>query len=370
MNITPSARLCLQLAELDGFGLKLLHTLAARFGGVSTWHNQTEAAFLEGSRNHSLIRKVHSCVKGPRYEPVPAMLAWLEHPESCLISYFDDAYPAALKQINLPPALLYLEGDASLLHRKSIAIVGSRKPSSSYARLAQDLAFNLAKNDWSVVSGMALGIDTEAHMGALAAQGSSVAVMATGIDVCYPKRNQALQQELLRKGLVVTEMPIGSPPLKQHFPRRNRIVSGLCSGVVVVEAGIKSGSLITARYALEQNREVYAVPGSPAVTSTQGCNYLIREGARLVSSSEQLLEDLGELPNAILAPTQSDPIKVNQTFPKEHHDLLIIVGHDIVGFDEIYAQSVLSFSDLSEALLELELANIIASTDGGYQRVS
>ena len=217
---------------------------------------------------------------------------------------------------------------------------------------------------------MALGIDTEAHMGALAARGASVAVMATGIDVCYPKRNQALYQELVSKGLVVTEMPLGSPPLKQHFPRRNRIVSGLSSGVVVVEAGIKSGSLITARYALEQNREVFAVPGSPAVTSTQGCNYLIREGARLVSSSEQLLEDLGEVGALAQTAKQDAPEETKPVMLASHRELLGLVGHDIVGFDELYAQSTLSFSELSEVLLELELSNVLASTDGGYQRIS
>jgi len=296
MNITKEGRVCLQLAQIKGFGLKQFHLLHEHFGSPEQWRLADEESIAKVVQKADVRALVLQCLKSD-HKRLPARITeWLGTPNARVISYFDEEYPESLRQTHLAPAVLYAHGDETLLHKTGLAIVGSRKPSPSYANLASECAYQLAKNQWVVVSGLAKGVDTSAHQGALAAKGETIAVVATGVDRCYPACNQTLYEEIAKRGLLLSEMPLGTGPLKHNFPRRNRIVSGLSQGVLVVEAGIKSGSLITARYALEQNREVYAVPGAPSRLTSQGCNYLLRDGARLVSSAEELCQDLGELP--------------------------------------------------------------------------
>ncbi len=376
MNVSPAARLCLALSEIHGFGLKAFHTLQVYSPDICRWPELDRSELRMLFSNASLADSVASVLGQDKLGLPEKVEAWLEDASSVLLSYFDDAYPEILRQIHLAPPLLYVQGNIDLLSSRGLAIVGSRKTSPMYQRLAEQYAFELARHHWTVTSGLALGVDAAAHMGALAAQGNTIAVVATGLDRCYPERNRALRDRILEQGLIVSEMPLGSPPLKQHFPRRNRIVSGLSRGVLVVEAGIKSGSLITARYALEQNREVFAIPGSPLNKGSEGCNFLIREGARLVTSTKDLMEDL-QLIWEDCAVTASEEYVIDvppdaelSARSKEEKALLSYLSDQIMSFDELFAASDLSFESVSQHLLNLELGGVIAQVAGGYQRVS
>ena len=207
-----------------------------------------------------------------------------------MVFYTDDHYPAALKMLpDAPPVLTYL-GDVSLLQRKQIALVGSRNASAHGCRFTQKLAADLSAQGWCVTSGLARGIDTAAHKGGLSGEGKTIAVLGGGLDHIYPPENAPLYKEIAQNGVIIAETPIGTPPTAQSFPKRNRIVAGLSAGVVVVEAAAKSGSLITARTALDQGREVLAVPGHPSDPRSHGANHLIRQGATLITSAADIIE--------------------------------------------------------------------------------
>ncbi len=216
-------------------------------------------------------------------------LAWSQNPANTILCYEDDEYPPLLAEIDDPPSLLFVQGSLALLSQPQIGIVGSRRASSYGLRNASWLSQELAGLRLAVTSGMAAGIDSRAHEGALAVGGETIAVVGTGVDLCYPKRNNRLREKIIEKGVLVSEFPLGSPPLGFHFPQRNRIISGLSLGIVVVEAAIKSGSLISARLAMEQNREVFAVPGQITNPLAEGCHRLINEGVKLVQSVEDIL---------------------------------------------------------------------------------
>ena len=207
----------------------------------------------------------------------------------------DECYPPLLRAIPDPPPLLYVRGDPAVLLEAHLAVVGSRRASPAGLRVAQALSGQLASAGLHICSGLALGIDSAAHRGALASGGKSAAVMATGIDRVYPQRHRALAAQLEQAGCLVTEFPPGTPPLRQNFPKRNRIISGLSLGVIVVEASHRSGALITARLANEQGREVFAVPGPIDSRMSRGCHQLIRDGAKLIESVDDVLEELGPL---------------------------------------------------------------------------
>jgi DNA processing protein len=209
-----------------------------------------------------------------------------------IVSLTDPGYPALLKEIHLPPPLLFYKGSLDGMHRGAIAIVGSRRASFAGRKLASHLAEELAKRGLIVVSGLARGVDTAAHRGALEAGGRTVAVMGSGIDTVYPPENEGLARSICGSGALLTEFPPGTAPLRQNFPMRNRILSGLSLGTVVVEAAETSGALITAGFALEQNRSVFAVPGSPGIPGSRGGNSLLRQGARLVESVEDILDEV------------------------------------------------------------------------------
>lgn len=378
MNISSSARLCLALSEIQGFGLKAFHGLRQHSSDIAHWPSLTKAELRMLLNNAALADSV-SALLGQSHIGLPeGVKSWLERANRALISYFDPEYPDLLREIHLAPALLYTEGRLGLLGTDCMAVVGSRKTSPVYKGFAEQFSFELARHDWTVVSGLALGIDTAAHMGALAADGDTIAVVATGLDRCYPARNRALRDRIIEQGLLVSEMPLGSAPLKHNFPRRNRIVSGLSRGVLVVEAGIKSGSLITARYALEQNRDVYALPGSPINIGSEGCNQLIRDGARLVPSTKELLADL-HLSRAATCPTTSGRDSIaslasegprDVVLSNEEQSILELLSDQVLCFDELYAASELSFESISELLLKLEIDGVIAQVAGGYQRAS
>jgi DNA processing protein len=278
----------------------------------------------------------------------------------------DERYPPLLRAIHDPPPLLFVRGDPGVLSEPQLAIVGSRRASPAGEQLAHTLSGQLASAGMQVCSGLAMGIDGAAHRGALSAGGRSVAVMATGIDRVYPRRHRALAAQLESAGCLVTEFPPGTPPLRQNFPQRNRIISGLSLGVLVIEAALPSGSLITATAALEQGREVFALPWSMLHQGGRGCLQLIRDGAKMVCDINDILEELGPLyalqQSALVAPPPAAPVPVHGDW------LLPLVGYEVVALDELVQCSARPVPQVLGALLALELAGRVVRTAGGYIR--
>ena len=294
-----------------------------------------------------------------------------------LLTLGDPDYPAELLQIEDPPLLLHLEGDpAALRHPLRLAMVGSRSPTAQGAEHARQFARALAEAGACIVSGLALGIDGAAHEGALEAGGCTVAVVGTGLDQVYPKKHQALAQRIAAQGALISEYLLGTPPLAPNFPRRNRLISGLSQGVLVVEAALQSGSLITARQAAEQGREVFAIPGSIHSPQSRGCHALIRQGAKLVESAADILEELrtqvpatatgqDQEPSGLTDPPGAAPGK----HPVPDDPLLRVLGFEPCGLDALQARCGLDLPTLQARLLELEFDGWVARLPGGvYQR--
>ena len=276
-------------------------------------------------------------------------------------------YPAALSMLENPPPILTMRGDGGLLARPSVAMVGARNASAGAIKLAREFSAALAARGYAVVSGLARGIDSAAHQGALAAMaqgGGTIGVIASGIEVVYPPENAALQEEVAARGLLIAEMPPGTQPLARHFPWRNRIIAGLASGTVVVEAAPRSGSLITARLAGEAGREVMAVPGSPLDSRSLGCNKLIRDGAVLVQSADDIAELLERFDGT---PRSSFHERVMPDYEPDAPpaDLADMLGAAPVSIDELIRQSGAPPSAVQFALLELELAGRLLRHAGG-----
>lgn len=295
---------------------------------------------------------------------IDATLAWLAQPHHHLLTLHDPDYPEALRHIPDPPLLLYLKGRRALLQEPMIAIVGSRNASTQGCANAGNFARALSEAGLCVVSGMALGIDTAAHEGALQGAGSTIAVIGTGIDRVYPARNRALAHRIAEDGCIVSEYALGTPPVANNFPRRNRIISGMAAGVLVVEAAAQSGSLITAQMAAEQGREVFALPGSIHSALAKGCHQLIREGARLVETVDEVLEAMRMSP---LVRTQAP---VAGTVEAGNGALLAALGHDPVEPDALLERVGGDAAALAGELLALELAGLVERLSGGrVQRV-
>ena len=292
---------------------------------------------------------------------VELTLAWLSHPNHHLLTLHDADYPAALRHIPDPPLLLHLNGQRALLSQPMIAVVGSRNASTQGRANAQAFAESLSRAGLCVVSGMALGIDTAAHEGALRGPGSTIAVIGTGPDRVYPARNRALAHRIAGEGCILGEYALGTPPVASNFPRRNRIISGLAAGVLVVEAAAQSGSLITAQMAAEQGREVFALPGSIHSALAKGCHQLIREGAQLVETVDEVLAAMRVSPlvQAAAPPAASG-----------NDALLAALGHDPVEADALLARLGREAGALAGELLALELAGQLERLpDGRVQRV-
>ncbi|HEY5138585.1 MAG TPA: DNA-processing protein DprA, partial [Methylococcales bacterium] len=294
-------------------------------------------------------------------------LSWLEQQNNGVITFNDTNYPSQLKEIADPPPVLFVRGNPDLLSLPQIAIVGSRNPSA----LGEETAFNFAKTlslyGFVITSGLALGIDGASHRGALNAKGYTVAVAGTGLDRVYPARHKELATEIVNTGVMISEFPPGTTAKANHFPRRNRIISGLCQGLLVVEAARQSGSLITARMALEQNREVFAVPGSIHNPLARGCNALIREGAKLVETTQDILEELNQF-------YQQDekllPFTMQSTLDLEQQTLLNRVMFSPTSIDHLVENTGESVEVISSMLLILELQGYLEATAGGcYVRV-
>ena len=276
-------------------------------------------------------------------------------------------YPALLREIPTPPLGLYVWGNVDVLSTPQIAIVGTRKPTPLGAALAGDFARGLGQAGLTITSGLALGIDGYAHRGALDVGTPTIGVMATGIDHIYPYRHRGLAKDMTALGAVITEFPLGSKPLGPCFPQRNRIISGLSKGVLVVEAAVKSGTLTTARHALEQNREIFAIPGSIKNAQTEGCHLLIKQGAKLVESLDDILIELSVVRQNYEKNTGQNEINCSH-LEKEDRQLLEILETETVGVDELISRLALSAQEVACRLVELELRGLVLTTPGGYTR--
>jgi DNA processing protein len=286
--------------------------------------------------------------------------AWLAQPGHDLMVLGDADYPPRLLATADPPLLLWLQGRRDLLGTPTLAIVGSRNPTAQGGDNARAFARTLARAGYTIISGLALGVDAAAHEGALDAEGATIAVVGTGLDQVYPRRNEKLAARLLAAGgLIASEYSLGAPITQANFPRRNRIIAGLSQGCLVVEAAVQSGSLITARLAVEAGREVFAIPGSIHSPQARGCHALIRQGAKLVESAEDVLEELPSLG----IPTAAAPPAAAET-PHEQQALLDAMGFDPVSLDALMARCGWPAAELSAALLELELDGQIARLAG------
>ncbi|WP_020564826.1 DNA-processing protein DprA [Methylosarcina fibrata] len=306
-------------------------------------------------------------IKNPDWSTVDLDLSWLQQEHNNLVTFTDPAYPPQLKEISDPPPVLFVRGDTGLLSRPQIAVVGSRNPSSLGLETAFNFAQSLSRYGFVITSGLALGIDAASHQGALSGPGQTIAVAGTGPDRLYPARNKELAGKIVSSGAIVSEFPPGTPARADHFPRRNRIISGLCLGLLVVEAARESGSLITARFALEQNREVFAIPGSIHNPLARGCNALIREGAKLVESCQDILEELNQY-------NQQDnkytPADTQSTLDLEQQTLLNLVMFSPTSIDTLVENSGETVEVISSMLLILELQGYIEATPGGcYTRL-
>lgn len=306
-------------------------------------------------------------LQNPDWHTAEKNLAWCEKNHCHIITIADNTYPTLLQEISAAPILLYVRGDTSLLNNPQLAIVGTRNPTPSGRELAHHFAHTLATSGLHITSGLALGIDAASHRGALSAGGKTLAVFGTGLNQIYPTSHRELAEEIAASGILISEFSPSEPAKAVNFPRRNRIISGLSLGVLVVEAAIRSGSLITARYANEQGREVFAIPGSIHNPLARGCHHLIRQGAKLAETAEDILEELGAL-YAISAPIKTiAKTKKHVTLAPALRALLAHIGYEITALDTIIMRSGLTASEVSSMLLSLELQDLIKTTHGGYQ---
>lgn len=308
-------------------------------------------------------------IKNINWQGIEAEQKWYEQHNHQVVTLNDPRYPALLKEIANPPLVLYVCGDVELLSGSQLAIVGSRHPSPLGYEKAEQFSKTLAEKGLIITSGLASGIDSACHQGSLAVQGKTIAVMGTGLNQIYPRTHQDLARKIMQQGAIISEFPLNTPPLPWHFPRRNRIISGLSLGVLVVEAAIRSGSLITARYAIEQNREVFAIPGSINHPLARGCHQLIRQGAKLVEAATDIIEELE--PMAAFVNKRAVTAKENLSrgcLEGKQNILLGYIDYSVTSFDVIRWRSGLTTSEVSSILLTLELKGYIQAIQGGYIR--
>ena len=361
MTVEPGLASWLQLALTPGLGAATIRKLLREFGLPQAILARKRSALAPYVGSAPLDALESTAVR----EAVDRALHWASDPQHFVVTLADEAYPRPLLEIADPPPLFYGRGRAELLRGTGLAIVGSRNATAQGERNAEEFAKALSACGLTIVSGLALGIDAAAHRGGLAAQGSTIAVLGTGIDLVYPQRNASLAAEIGERGLLLSEFALGTPAAAHNFPRRNRLISGLARGCLVIEAALASGSLITARSAAEQGREVFAVPGSIHSPLSKGCHALIKSGAKLVECADDVLSELTGLgvpmsPKAGIAPPADGATT----------GLLAHMGHDPVDVDALCARAGLPADQVSSELLRLELDGRIAALPGGlFQRL-
>jgi DNA processing protein len=366
-------RYWLALHRAPQIGTQRFHKLLANYASpAEVFHARPEELRAAGIAPASI-----DYLLAPDWTAVDRDMEWLSQPGNHVVHFQDAAYPALLKQIADPPPLLFVRGDRDYLAQPQLAIVGSRNPTHTGRALAREFAAHLASFGLTITSGLASGIDGAAHQGAIEAGGTTLAVTGTGLDRVYPARHRDLAHRVAENGALVTEFPPGTAPLAANFPRRNRLISGLSLGTLVVEAALRSGSLITARSALEQGREVFAIPGSIHNPLARGCHALIRDGAKLVETSDHILEELASQITGLLAP---DGYRAAVAMPSgqpqqagelsaEYRQLLEFIEHDAVSVDQLVERSGLTPEEVSSMLLVLELdGHLVSGAGGRYSR--
>jgi len=359
----------LRLLSTPGIGRATARTLLAAFGPPQAVFDASPAlrsdcvgAELAGALNNEPETLASALAK---------LRSWLDGDTARdWVALDDSRYPQALLQSADPPLLLYTIGRCELLNAPSIAIVGSRNPTPQGADNARSFAEHLGRTGLTIVSGMALGIDGAAHSGALAGGAGTIAVVGTGLDRVYPRAHRALAHQIAERGLIVSEFDLGTEPLAANFPQRNRIIAGISLGTLVVEAALESGSLITARHAVEAGRDVFAIPGSIHSPQSRGCHVLIKQGAKLVDDARDVLEEL-HWPPSVAQARAAAPAAAESATPDAAPDALLeALGYDPVDLDQLQARTGWPTAQLSARLLELELQGDVARLPGGrYQRL-
>jgi len=355
----------LALHRTPGVGTVTFARLLAQFGSP-------ENVFLRSNEAESVSSRTRKALSEPNWGLVEKDLQWFEAADRHIITLHDERYPELLKQIADPPSILFVQGDVSLLSKWQIALVGSRNPSASGRDTAYEFSRYLGQGGIAITSGLAMGIDSAAHQGTLAVEGKTIAVIGTGLDRVYPAKNRDLAHEIALTGAIVSEFALGTSPRAENFPRRNRIISGLSLGTLVVEAAVRSGSLITARMAMEQGREVFAIPGSIHNPLARGCHQLIRQGAKLVETAEDILEELGPLAGVQTEISIDEPL-VREELVKSDGDYELLfkhLGYDPIQIDSLIEKCGLTADAVSSMLLLLELQGQVESFAGGrYARI-
>ena len=364
----PELAAWLRLCLIPGIGDATIRKLLGACGLPEQVFSASQAVLAQATGEAHAARVRAALGDAAINAAVETALRWQEGAENHIVTLADADYPRALLDAPDPPPLLYLKGRRALLASRAIAVVGSRNATAQGIANAESFAAALSRAGLCIVSGLALGIDTAAHLGGLAGAGSTIAVIGTGADIVYPARNRALAHRIAAQGLIVSEFPLGSAANAANFPRRNRIISGLSQGVLVIEAAQRSGSLITARLAGEQGRDVFALPGSIHSPLAKGCHQLIKQGAKLVDSVEDILDELGMRDAAAGEAARPPAAAATAT---RHPALLDALGHDPVAVHALGARSGLDAGTLSAQLLELELAGHITQLPGGLvQRIT
>lgn len=359
MSLAPDLDAWLRLSLTQGLGGESFRKLLLAFGGPEQIIGASRAALAR-----VISAKIADAIlDGELYGDPAKIESWLADTNNHVVTLADMDYPQALLQMSDPPPLIYVKGRRELLNRPAIAIVGSRNATAQGKLTAESFATALSNAGLAIISGLALGIDAAAHRGGLAGLSSTVAVVGTGLDKVYPARNRELAHAIAEKGVIISEFALGTPPLAANFPRRNRIISGMARGCLVVEAAMQSGSLITARLANELGKDVFAIPGSIHSTLSKGCHALIKQGAKLVDDAADILTEL-RLP--VPADSAGDAGAVASI-----HPLLAHMAYDPLDIDTLAGRAGLPVHEVSAALTQLELEGAVASLAGGlWQRLS
>ncbi|MCG8613164.1 MAG: DNA-processing protein DprA [Pseudomonadales bacterium] len=390
MELDLESQCWLFFSLLKGVGPRKISRLLSEFSTLTEVVNADRSRLRQLGLNSEQISAVDDfvCAREPELyrQHRDRIQTWLQHPLNTLLHQKHPDYPAQLLQIYDAPLVLFAVGDCTRLMLPQLAMVGSRRASPAGLDAAYHFARELSRGGITITSGFAYGIDTRAHQGALLGSGGTIAVLGTGADVCYPAQNRKLFDTLPENGVIVSEFPLGTAPQARQFPKRNRLISGLAAGVLVVEASLKSGSLITARTALEQNREVFALPGSIQNPMAKGCHQLIKQGAKLVDDVYDILDNWQSLFSFQIQLCQSRPLariesdhsaapKLESTPAKSQGDLtereqalLNVMGYDIEIPDQLIARASAPAHEVMQDLVMLELKDYIESVSGGYRK--
>ncbi len=360
-------RAWLQLADAPGLAPATLRVLLDVFGSPGALLDAPDDAIAAAS-GPAVAQAVRESERGDLDARVDAVHAWLDAPGNAIVTLGDPAYPPRLLDLHDPPPLLYVKGRVALLHARAIAIVGSRHATPQGLADATRFAHTLSDAGFAIASGLALGIDAAAHRGGLDGRSGTIAVIGTGADLVYPARHRPLAHEIAAHGAIVSEWPLGTPARAAHFPQRNRLIAALASGVLVVEAAPRSGSLITARLANEMGRDVFAMPGSIHAPLAQGCHALIRDGAKLTATPDDVLDEYGPGDRPSTTPGDPGPAARAGAPADPHrpeHAVLAALGYGPVTYEWLVERSGLPDDALHQALLALELAGCVAGLPGG-----